>query len=77
MASDTPDNLTSLMKGSATLELTVEGNLEEIHTALKKTDAVSEYIIKTSAEKNAVDIEMKARDGEDIRREIFFLFIFK
>lgn len=77
MASDTPDNLTSLMKGSATLELTVEGNLEEIHTALKKTDAVSEYIIKTSAEKNAVDIEMKARDGEDIRREIFFLFISK
>lgn len=77
MASDTPDNLTSLIKGSATLELTVEGNLEEIHTALKKTDAVSEYIIKTSAEKNAVDIEMKARDGEDIRREIFFLFISK
>ena len=77
MASDTPDNLTSLMKGSATLEQTVEGNLEEIHTALKKTDAVSEYNIKPSAEKNAVDIEMKARDGEDIRREIFFLFIFK
>lgn len=65
------------MKGSATLELTVEGNLEEIHTALKKTDAVSEYNIKPSAEKNAVDIEMKARDGEDIRREIFFLFISK
>ncbi len=74
VASDTPDNLTSLMKGSATLELTVEGNQEEIHTALKKTDVVSEYNIKPSAEKNAVDIEMKARDGEDIRREIFFLF---
>lgn len=73
VASDTPENLAGLMKGSANLELTVEGKPEELQSELKKISGIREFEIKKSTEENAVDLKITARDGEDIRREIFFL----
>lgn len=74
VASDTPENLINLMKGSSALELTAEGNKEEIRLAMREVSRISEYMIKESADENAVDLEIKAKDGEDIRKELFFLF---
>ncbi|MDO5539309.1 MAG: ABC transporter ATP-binding protein [Eubacteriales bacterium] len=73
VASDTPENLTGLMKGSSSLELTLEGHKEEIRLAMREISRISEYMIKESVDENAVDIELRTKDGEDIRREIFFL----
>ncbi len=73
VASDTPENLTGLMKGSSTLELTLEAGQDEIGQMLGEIKEISEYTIKPSADENAVDIQIKTKDGADIRRQIFLL----
>ena len=74
VASDTPNNLSKLMAGSNSLELTVRGRKEQVRSILKKIKSVKEIEIHNSVEPNCVDISLKTTDGRDIREEIFYAF---
>lgn len=74
VASDTPDNLAHLMKGSEALELTVEAKESDIRRALAGVERIDACEIKTSDEDGACDITMKMSGGTDLRRKLFYLF---
>lgn len=74
VASDTPDNLAHLMKGSEALELTVEAEESDIRRALAGVERIDACEIKTSDENGACDITLKMSGGTDLRRKLFYLF---
>ena len=74
VASDTPDNLAHLMKGSEALELTVEAKESDIRRALAGVERIDACEIKMSDEDGACDITMKMSGGTDLRRKLFYLF---
>ena len=72
VASDTPENLTNLMKGEATLELTIRGNTEEALAFMRQFDTQFSYEIQDSEEENAVDISIRSEELEDVREMLFY-----
>ena len=74
VASDTPDNLAHLMKGSEALELTVEAEESDIRRALAGVERIDACEINTSDENGACDITLKMSGGTDLRRKLFYLF---
>lgn len=74
VASDTPENLTQMMKGSGSLELTVQSSEQEIKEALGQLEHVEAYEIRPSEEKDAFDVTVKTLSEHDLRAQIFYLF---
>lgn len=74
VASDTPDNLSKLMIGSNTMELTVKGTEAEIRNAMDLVEQVEEVIFHSSMTEGVYDITVKTSGQEDIRENIFFAF---
>jgi ABC-2 type transport system ATP-binding protein len=72
VASDKPENLSKLMVGSNSLELTVKGSDKEIKEVLKNIKDIETFDIHNSVDENAVDILVKTAQQIDIREEIFY-----
>lgn len=74
VASDTPQNLLQLMKGSASLELTVLGSMSKVRQILEENSGIASCEVKASMEKNAVDAVVKMGGDKDLREKLFYRF---
>lgn len=72
VASDSPENLSKVMTGANSLELTVKGPEEEIRKALDIVDNIEEIIYHESMVKDACDFTVKIAGDQDVRENIFF-----
>ncbi|MFA9378163.1 MAG: ABC transporter ATP-binding protein [Lachnotalea sp.] len=72
VASDTPDNLSKLMVGSNSLELTVKTTEEMVKEVLHSINNIEEFEIHHSVEVGAVDVIVKTSQQIDAREEIFY-----
>lgn len=72
VASDSPENLSKLMAGDNSLELTIKGGEEDIRKAFDMVENVQEIIYHDSLVKRACDVTVKVSGEQDIRENIFF-----
>jgi ABC-2 type transport system ATP-binding protein len=72
VASDKPENLSKLMVGSNSLELTVKGDEKVIREVLNHMDNINEYDLHNSVEEGAVDIVLKTAQQTDLREACFY-----
>ena len=72
VASDTPENLSKVMEGANSLELTVKGKEEEIRKAMDLVDNIQEMIYHESLVPGACDFPVKIAGEQDMRENIFF-----
>lgn len=72
VASDSPENLSKLMAGDNSLELTIKGGEEDIRKAFDMVENVQEIIYHDSIVKGACDVTVKVSGEQDIRENIFF-----
>ena len=71
-ACDTPEGLTGLMKGNATLEVHILGNEEALRKILPFIAGIAEFSIENAPEKGAVKAVIRTEAGEDIREDLFY-----
>lgn len=72
-ASDTPENLERLMNGSETVEIEVKAEPAEVRDILRTVKGIK----KVETDKNpdgTTAAKIEAKDGLDVREEIFFAF---
>lgn len=72
VASDKPENLSKLMIGTNTLELTAKGKEEKIKKVFESISNIETFDIHHSVEEGAVDIVVKTAQQMDAREEIFY-----
>ena len=72
VASDSPENLSKLMAGDNSLELTIKGREEDIRKAFDMVENIQEVIYHDSHVKGACDVTVKVSGEQDIRENIFF-----
>lgn len=72
VASDSPENLSRLMSGTNSLELTVKGEQQEIRNALALVENMEDIIYHESIVDGACDFSVKIRGEQDMRENIFF-----
>lgn len=72
VASDSPENLSRVMTGANSLDLTVKGKEEEIRKALDMVENIEEIICRQSMISGACDFTVKVSGDKDIRENIFF-----
>lgn len=72
VASDSPENLSKVMTGANSLELTVKGPEDEIRKALDVVENIEELIYHESMVENACDFTVKIAGDRDVRENIFF-----
>lgn len=72
VASDSPENLSKLIAGDNSLELTIKGREEDIRKAFDMVENVQEVIYHDSLVKGACDVTAKVSGEQDIRENIFF-----
>lgn len=72
VASDSPENLSKVMTGANSLELTVKGPEEEIRKVLDVVENIEELIYHESMVENACDFTVKIAGDRDVRENIFF-----
>ena len=72
VASDTPENLSKVMAGANSLELTVKGKEEVIRKALDMVENIEELVYHQSMIKDACDFTVKISGNQDMRENIFF-----
>lgn len=72
VASDSPENLSKVMTGTNSLEITVKGQEEDIRKALDMVDNIEELIYHESLVKDACDFTVKIAGDRDVRENIFF-----
>ena len=72
VASDSPENLSKLIAGDNSLELTIKGREEDIRKAFDMVENVQEIIYHDSLVKGACDVTVKVSGEQDIRENIFF-----
>ncbi len=72
VASDTPENLSKVMAGANSLELTVKGKEEVIRKALDMVENIKELVYHQSMIKDACDFTVKIAGNQDMRENIFF-----
>ncbi len=72
VASDTPDNLAKLMKGSGSLHITAAGDQAKISSALSGIENIEDITFSPAQEEGAVDLEIRIKEGADIRKDVFF-----
>ena len=73
VASDTPENLENAMSGAGHVEIEVRRGKEEVAALLNHMASVkkAEYTLE---EDGTLRVQIEARDGKDIREEIFQAF---
>lgn len=72
VASDTPEHLEELMKGSDTIQIETKASEEQVREILAGFDAIEEIVYKN--EDDIVKAEIKTKEQLDIREEIFCAF---
>lgn len=72
VASDSPENLSKLIAGDNSLELTIKGREEDIRKAFDMVENIQEVIYHDSLVKGACDVTVKVSGEQDIRENIFF-----
>ena len=72
VASDTPENLSKVMEGANSLELTVKGKEEEIREAMNLVENIQEMIYHESFVPDACDFTVQIAGEQDMRENIFF-----
>ena len=72
VACDTPEGLTSLKNGSATLEVHILGEAEKAERVIQTIPGVSQYTICEGHEKGCVKAVIETDAKEDIRVELFY-----
>lgn len=72
VASDTPENLSKVMAGANSLELTVKGKEEVIRKALDMVENIEELVYHQSMIKDACDFTVKIAGNQDMGENIFF-----
>lgn len=72
VASDSPENLSRVMSGANSLEITVKGTEEEIRKALDMVENLEEVIYHQSLVPGACDFTIKIQGEQDMRENIFF-----
>lgn len=72
VASDTPENLSKIMSGVHSLDLTVKGRDTEIRKAFDMVENIQEVIFHDSLVQEAWDITVKISGEQDMRENIFF-----
>lgn len=72
VASDTPENLSKVMAGANSLDLTVKGKEEVIRKALDMVENIEELVYHQSMIKDACDFTVKIAGNQDMRENIFF-----
>ncbi len=73
VASDTPENLENLMKGSGNLELTVRTSEENAHRMFSSLPGIHSMDIQPSKEPEAMDVLIQTDADNDLRERIFYL----
>ncbi|MCD7818414.1 MAG: ABC transporter ATP-binding protein, partial [Lachnospiraceae bacterium] len=73
VASDTPENLMNLMRGSGSLELTVRAKLSDARRMFKSLPGINSIDVKDSTEPGACDVTIKTEADNDLREMIFYL----
>ncbi len=72
VASDTPEGLKHLMSGSMELSMTIKGEEKNILEALTQIEDVDLAQTIETDEKGDVKIRVVAKEGKDIREEVFY-----
>lgn len=72
VACDTPEGLTALMNGSATLEVHILGEKEAVEKVILSISGVTRYTLESSHEKNGIKAVIETDVKEDIRVELFY-----
>jgi ABC-2 type transport system ATP-binding protein len=74
VAEDTPDNLTSRMKGTSRIQVEVEGEAKAVESALKSIKDVTSVIID---QQNGTNLKLVVESERDVRKEVARLIIEK
>lgn len=72
VASDTPEGLTGLMNGKASLEAHILGGKEEVETVIRGLSGITNYSIESSHEADCVKAVLETDAKEDIRVPLFY-----
>lgn len=72
VASDSPENLSRVMSGTNSLELTVKGEEQTIREALGMVENIEDLVCRESFVPGACDFSVKIRGDQDMRENIFF-----
>ena len=72
VASDTPENLSKVMEGANSLELTVKGKEEEIREAMNLVENIQEMIYHESFVPDVYNFIVKVSVEQDIKKKKFF-----
>lgn len=72
VASDTPENLSSLAAGSNSLHLAVKGGKDRIEEAIRETGNVRELKMEFDRTQSIWNVDVSMEDDTDIREELFY-----
>ena len=72
VASDTPENLSTIMAGSNSLSLTVHGSKGKIESALSDIAEITSFKITASQEDGALNVSVESSKEHDIREKVFY-----
>ncbi len=72
VACDTPEGLSSLMNGSAILEVHILGTKEAVQKVIREIPGVARYTLEDSHEKGCIKAVIETEVKEDIRVELFY-----
>jgi ABC-2 type transport system ATP-binding protein len=72
VASDKTENLSKLMVGSNSVDLTIKGEEQTIRSELEKISHLESYELHHSVESGCVDVTIKTTTQNDVREEIFY-----
>ena len=71
VADDTAENLSKSLAGEHKLTIRVEGAKKDVKSVLEQIPDMLEVHVCREAEKGVFEYELTAREGADIRREVF------
>ena len=71
VANDTEENLSRKLSGDHKLSLTVEGDKDNVLRAIHSVDGIEKAVCDAEHGNNVCDYRIEAKEGKDVRREIF------
>ena len=71
VANDTEENLSRKLSGDHKLSVTVEGDKEQVLRTIQSIDGIDSVVLDAEHKNNVCDYRIEAKEGMDIRRELF------
>ncbi len=72
VASDSPENLARDLRGIHSFQLKIKGDKKIIRQALKKEELIEDLRLEPSSEEGVLAAFITAREGQDIRENLFY-----